>query len=194
MPGSTAMPRFSIATDSDTAVYPASSCHRRDNTSLAGCALLSQDRLLKTERVGDAGGSGGGVGARAAGWLGGKQHYVTLHPAPLFPLPPNALILQRATGQVSRHWLHVLHLGCLAFFSSPKWSSEFHVAGRVTGPGDGSQQMGEIRRGPGTSEAHNGLPRTRRRHTGPASCHLPFGMINPQRTGDSFVGPSLFNC
>lgn len=153
------------------------------------CALITGPPL-KTERVGDAG--GGGVGARAAGWLGAKQHYVTRHPR--YTPPPTALILQRATGQVSSHWLRVLHLGCLAFFSSPKWSSEFHVAGRVTGLGDGSQQMGEIRRGPGTTEAHNGLPRTRRRHTGPASCHLPFGMINPRRTEDSFVGPSLFNC
>lgn len=121
-----------------------------------------------------------------------KQHYVTRHPPPVHPTPPTALILQRATGQVSSHWLRVLHLGCLAFFSSPKWSSEFHVAGRVTGLGDGSQQMGEIRRGPGTTEAHNGLPRTRRRHTGPASCHLPFGMINPPEDRGLICGSLSF--
>lgn len=126
--------------------------------------------------------------------VGWERSNIMSPATPGTPHPPTALILQRATGQVSSHWLRVLHLGCLAFFSSPKWSSEFHVAGRVTGLGDGSQQMGEIRRGPGTTEAHNGLPRTRRRHTGPASCHLPFGMINPRRTEDSFVGPSLFNC
>lgn len=180
VPGSTTMPRLSTVTDSEsscprrsawqTAVRPSGSCHQRDNGHLTCrmCALIT-GLLIKTERVGDA-----GVGAKAAGWLRRKQHYVTRHPqsAPP-PLPPlTALILQRATGQVSPHWLHVLHLGCLAFFSSPKWSSEFHVAGRVTGPRDGSQQMGEIRRGPGTSEAHNGLPRT------PATAHW-LGQLSP---------------
>lgn len=89
----------------------------------------------------------GGVSAGAAGWLGERQHYVTPSPPPSLPpaAPPplHPLILQQATGQVSRHWLHLLHLGCLAFFSSPKWSCKFHVAGRVTDWGDGSQQMGD---------------------------------------------------
>lgn len=57
-----------------------------------------------------------------SGWMGGRWaqcvavqeregcvwHYVT---------PP--FILQRASGQASCHWLHLLHLGCLAFFRSP---------------------------------------------------------------------------
>lgn len=38
----------------------------------------------------------------------------------------------RATGRVSGDWLHLSNLGCLAFFSRPKWSCEFHMAGRVT--------------------------------------------------------------
>lgn len=74
------------------------------------------------------------------------------HPPP----HPHSLILQQATGQVSRHWLHLLHLGCLAFFSSPKWSCKFHVAGRVTDWEMGASKW-EIRRGPGTSKLHNGL-------------------------------------
>ena len=72
------------------------------------------------------------------------------------PAPPPPLILLRATGQVSRHWLHLLHLGCLAFFSSPKWSRKFHVAGRVTNWETGASKW-EIRRDPGTSKLHSGL-------------------------------------
>lgn len=64
---------------------------------------------------------------------------------------PQPLILQRATGRVSRHWLHLLHLGCLAFFSRPKWSCEFHVAGRVTGCETGASKW-EIRCSRATGE------------------------------------------
>lgn len=66
------------------------------------------------------------------------------------------LTLQQATGQVSRHWLHLLHLGCLAFFSSPKWSCKFHVAGRVTDWEMGASKW-EIRWGPATIKLYNGL-------------------------------------
>lgn len=184
------MPRLSTATDSGklfpcrsawwTAVCPSRCCHWRDNGHLTCrmCALIT-GLLLKTERVGDAGG-----GAKAADWLRRKQHYVTRHPqsAPP-PLTPTALILQRATGQVSRHWLHVLHLGCLAFFSSPKWSSEFHVAGRVTGWEMGASKWGRLDEAQAPVKRTMGFLGPRRRHTGLASCHLLFGMINPQRTG-----------
>lgn len=105
--------------------------------------------------------------------------------------PPSFLpfILQQATGQVRRHWLHLLHLGCLAFFSSPKWSCKFHVAGRVTDWEMGASKW-EIRRGPGTSKLHNGLPS--QHWPQPASCHLQFGMINPSWIGNHLC-PSLFN-
>lgn len=70
-----------------TAVWPCSSCHRRDNGHLTCrmCALIA-GLLLKTERVGDA-----GVGAKAAGWPQRKQHYVTHHPqsTPLALLRPH---------------------------------------------------------------------------------------------------------
>ena len=93
------------------------------------------------------------------------------------PTPPfHLLILQRATGQVIRHWLHLLHLGCLAFFSSPKWSCKFHVAGRVTDWEMGASKW-EIRRGPATSKLHNGL--SNQTLDQPDSCHLQFGLINP---------------
>lgn len=38
-----------------------------------------------------------------------------------------------STAQVPTDWLHLCYLGCLAFFSSPKWSCEFWILGRVTG-------------------------------------------------------------
>lgn len=89
---------------------------------------------------------------------------------------PQPLILQRATGRVSRHWLHLLHLGCLAFFSSPKWSCEFHVAGRVTDWEMGASKW-EIRRS-ATSKLHNGL--SNRHWTLSGSCHLQFGERVPR--------------
>lgn len=60
------------------------------------------------------------------------------------------------SGQVSHHWLHLLHLGCLAFFSSPKWSCKFQVSGRVTNWEMGASKW-EIRWDPGTSKLHSGL-------------------------------------
>lgn len=98
-------------------------------------------------------------GEQRVGWEKGNIMSPPLHPLPL--------ILQQATGQVSRHWLHLLHLGCLAFFSSPKWSCKFHVAGRVTDWEMGASKW-EIRRDPGTTKPHNGLCPT---DTGPA-CQL----------------------
>lgn len=132
-----------------------------------------------------------GVRGRAACRLcrrGAKRRYVTPssppHPSPLL----HPLILLQATGQVSRHWLHLLHLGCLAFFSSPKWSCKFHVAGRVTDREMGASKW-EIRRGAGTSELHNGALRPAL--DPPASCHLQFGLINPCEGGESLVSFSF---
>lgn len=55
----------------------------------------------------------------------------------------------RATGRVSGDWLHLSNLGCLAFFSRPKWSCEFHMAGRVT-EAETAARNTEIRTRPST--------------------------------------------
>lgn len=115
------------------------------------CPLII--RLLLNRLYEERGGVVVSEGEQHVGCIRGEESNV-MSPNPPHPFHP--LILQQATGQVSRHWLHLLHLGCLAFFSSPKWSCKFHVAGRVTDWEMGASKW-EIRRGPGTSKLHNGL-------------------------------------
>lgn len=51
-----------------------------------------------------------------------------------------------STAQFTTDWLYLCYLGCLAFFSSPKWSREFRLLGKVTGrrwePASGSSGGG----------------------------------------------------
>lgn len=103
MAESTTMLCLSTATDSESSSHvgllggqlcaPPAVVTGRDNGHLTCrmCTLIT-GLLLKTERVGDAAATavGGGVGVKAAGWLGRKQHYVTRHPQSTLPPAPSS--------------------------------------------------------------------------------------------------------
>lgn len=164
-----------------TAVYPCSSCHRRDNGHLTCrmCALIAGLLLKKIKCVGDGGG-----GAKAAGWLGRKQHYVTRHPQsappPSFPPPPlfysEQLDRSAAIGCTSSTW------AALPFLAVPNGAANSMLLAGWQAREMGASKWGRLDEAQAPVKRTMGSLGPRRRHTGPASCHPPLGMINPRRT------------
>lgn len=128
----------------------------------------------------------GGVGGCLTGFAERKSN-ATRPRRP--PSPP--LILLQATGQVSRHWLHLLHLGCLAFFSRPKWSRKFHVAGRVTKTGETGASKRAIKTRPRHQKACTAGSLLDCCRSGPPVVTFRFGPPNPLRAEKSLATVSL---